>query len=155
MNSNRHNNELKSFFKMMTDLNNNCNSIFSGLKEYVQDQNKRRDDLDQEKSELLSQLIELRQVVGSSLITRRLISINNQLDSIDNERSSQRSIVARSFDLSNSIRRKTRSVYTTKVSFDFLWFLQWYLSLETSCSLSTVRIWRHLLSVSQWIPRQC
>ena len=108
MNSNGHNNELKSFFKMMSDLNNICNSTFSGLKEYVQDQNKRRDDLSREKSELLSQLIELRQVVGSSLITRRLISVNNQLDSIDNERSSQRSIVARAFDLSNSIRRKTR-----------------------------------------------
>ena len=65
----------------------------------------------------MSQLIELRQVVGSSLITRRLISVNNQLDSIDNERSSQRSVVARAFDLSNSIRRKTRKVYTTKVSF--------------------------------------
>ena len=120
MNNNRPNNELKSFFKMVTDLNNNCNSIFSGLKEYIRDQNKRREELNLEKSELLSQLIELRQVVGSSLITRRLISINNQLDSIDSERSSQRNIAARSLDLSNAIRRKTRSVYTTKISFYYL-----------------------------------
>ena len=103
-----HNSGLKAFYKMLNDCNSTCQSTANDLKSYIESQNRKREELISEKSEILTQLVDLQQVVGSSVMIRRLISINNQLEAINVERTEQRALVSRAFDISNSLRRRRR-----------------------------------------------